>query len=231
MQSIRRRRCFRTGAVALGAAACLAVPVAARSQVSGRVSVTEVRGRLANDVGNAVVWLEGRGPRARPVRVEMTLDERSFSPRVIAVPVGSTVVFPNRDPFNHNVFSLSAPNDFDLGLYGRGRSGEQRLRHPGLVRVYCNIHPQMSGFVMVLDNAYFTQPEADGSYAIPGVAPGRYTLHVWFERAPEVDRPIEVPEGGLTGQDVALDASGYHYRPHKNKYGQEYGSGATRERY
>ncbi len=231
MQSIRRREFFRTGAVALGAAGCLALAGPARAQVSGRISVTEAGGRLAGDVGNAVVYLEGRGPRARPARVEMTLDGRSFRPRVVAVPVGSTVVFPNRDPFNHNVFSLSDPNDFDLGLYGRGQSGDQRFRHPGLVRVYCNIHPQMSGFVLVLDNAYFTQPAADGSYVIDRVEPGHYTLHVWFERAPEVTRAIEVPAGGLTGQDVTLDASGYRYVPHKNKFGQEYGSGATRERY
>jgi len=54
---------------------------------------------------------------------------------------------------------------------------------------------------------------------------------VWFERAPEVTKAIDVPAGGLTGQDVTLDASGYRYVPHKNKFGQEYGSGATRERY
>jgi len=231
MQSIRRREFFRTVAVALGAAAAVAAPAAARAQVSGRVSVREAGGKLAADVGNAVVWLEGSAPRARPVRVEMTLDGRSFGPRVVVVPVGSTVVFPNRDPFNHNVFSLSSPNDFDLGLYGRGASGEQHFRHAGLVRVYCNIHPQMSGFVLVRDNGYFTQPGADGSYAIEQVEPGRYTLHVWFERAPEVTKDVTVPAGGLSGQDVTLDAGGYHYQPHKNKYGQEYGSGATRERY
>jgi hypothetical protein len=147
------------------------------------------------------------------------------------VPVGSTVTFPNRDPFNHNVFSLSDPNGFDLGLYGRGESGDHRFRHPGLVRVYCNIHPRMSGFIVVRDNAYYAQPGADGSYAIANVAPGTYVLHVWHERASEATLEITVPLGGLTGQDVALDASGYQAAAHKNKYGQEYGSGATRERY
>jgi plastocyanin len=204
---------------------------AARAQVSGRVTVTDVGGRAAGDVGNAVIFLEGRGPRGTPVKVDVTLDARSFSPRVVVVPVGSTVRFPNRDPFNHNVFSLSDPNDFDLGLYGRGESGEHRFRHAGLVRVFCNIHPKMSGFVLVRDNAYFTQPGADGSYTIANVAPGSYVLHVWHERAPEATRDITVPAGGLSGQDVALDASAYQFVAHKNKYGQEYGSGATRERY
>ncbi|HXY68281.1 MAG TPA: hypothetical protein VEH62_02455 [Gemmatimonadales bacterium] len=225
-----RRWRFRTAALA-AALAWTAAPPPARAQVSGQVTVAEAGGRSAGDVGNAVVYLEGRGPRATPVRVDISLDGRSFSPRVVVVPVGSVVRFPNRDPFNHNVFSLSDPNDFDLGLYGRGEAGDHRFRHAGLVRVYCNIHPQMSGFVVVVDNAYFAQPGADGSYTIPDVPPGTYRLHVWHERAPEVTREITVPQGGLTGQDVALDASAYHPVAHLNKYGLEYGSGATRERY
>jgi plastocyanin len=204
---------------------------AARAQVSGGVTITEAGGREAGDVGNAVVYLEGRGPRATPVRVEMALDGRTFAPRVVVVPVGSTVVFPNHDPFNHNVFSLSDPNAFDLGLYGRREKGEHRFRRAGVVQVYCNIHPQMAGFIVVRDNAYYAQPGADGTYTIENVAPGKYTLHVWHERAPEETREIVVPEGGLANQDVAMDASGYHLVKHKNKYGQEYGSGASRERY
>jgi len=216
--------------VAAAWVAALAVPVA-RAQVSGKVTIAEAGGKEATDVGNAVVYLEGRGPRAAPARIEMALDRRTFAPHVIVVPVGSTVVFPNHDPFNHNVFSLSDPNAFDLGLYGRGEKGEHRFRRAGVVQVYCNIHPQMAGFILVRDNAYYAQPGADGTYTIENVAPGKYTLHVWHERAPEVTTEIEVPDGGLTDQNVTLDASGYHLATHKNKYGQEYGSGATRERY
>ena len=233
MQSIVGGSQFRIAAAAAAVAACfgLGAAPAARAQVGGRITVTEAGGKAAADVGNAVVWLEGRGPRGAPARATMTLDGRSFSPRVIVVPVGSTVTFPNRDPFNHNVFSLSDGNEFDLGLYARGESAEHRFRRAGVVRVYCNIHPRMSGFVVVRDNAYYAQPGADGSYDIPSVAPGSYVLHVWHERAPEVTREIAVPAGGLSWQDVALDASGYRYIQHMNKYGQEYGSGATRERY
>jgi len=229
MPNIRGGRPIRLAAALLVAGAVTAP--AARAQVSGRVTIAEAGGRVATDVGNAVVYLEGRGPRADPVRVEMTLDGRSFAPRVTVVPVGSTVVFPNRDPFNHNVFSLSDGNAFDLGLYGRGQKEQHRFRRAGVVTVYCNIHPRMVGFILVRDNAYFTQPGADGSFTIPDVAPGKYALHVWFERAQEATQEIVVPEGGLAGLDVTLDASGYKYTQHKNKYGQEYGAGAARERY
>ncbi|MFI5206611.1 MAG: methylamine utilization protein [Gemmatimonadales bacterium] len=188
-------------------------------------------GHTAADVGDAVLWIEGRGPRASAARVDMALDARQFHPRVIVVPVGSTVNFPNQDPFNHNVFSLSDPNSFDLGLYGQRETHEKRFTHPGLVRVYCNIHPRMTGFVIVRDNSWYTKPELDGSFTIENVPPGSYTLKVWHERASEFSQAITVPAGGLAGVEITMDASGYRYVQHKNKYGQEYGTGATRERY
>jgi hypothetical protein len=82
---------------------------------------------------------------------------------------------------------------------------------------------------MVLENAWFTQPGADGSFTIPDVPPGRYTLKVWHERASEVSQEITVPAGGLSGVVVAMDASGYRWQAHKNKYGEDYGT--THERY
>lgn len=188
-------------------------------------------GRAAADLGDAVLWIEGRGPRGSAARVDMALDARQFHPRVVVVPVGSTVSFPNQDPFNHNVFSLSDPNGFDLGLYGQRETHEKRFTRPGLVRVYCNIHPRMTGFVIVRDNAWYTKPGLDGSFTIENVPPGSYTLKVWHERTPEFSQAITVPAGGLSGLEITMDASGYHEVAHKNKYGQDYGSGATRERY
>jgi plastocyanin len=224
-----RRHLTAAFCTAVGLALALSASAPAAAQVSGRVAITDAGGRSAPDIGNAVVYIEGGGPRGRPVRADVTLDARQFRPRVVVVSLGSTVRFPNNDPFNHNVFSLSAPNDFDLGLYGRGEAEARRFTHTGLVRVYCNIHPGMSGFVMVLGNAWFAQPGADGSFTILNVPPGRYTLKVWHERASEASQAITVPEGGLDGVTIAMDASGYHAQAHKNKYGQDYGT--TRERY
>ncbi len=211
------------------AAVTLADP--AWAQVSGRLRVSDAGGRAAPDLGDAVIYLQGRGARATPRTARMALDARQFRPRVLLVPVGATVEFPNQDAFNHNVFSLSEDNTFDLGLYPQGESRSQRFRRPGLVRIFCNIHPRMSAFVVVRDNAWYTQPGADGSFTVPDVPPGTYTLVVWHERAPQITREITVlaGAGGLEGLELNMDASGYRWVQHPNKHGQQYGT--TRERY
>lgn len=215
------------------AAFAIALPGALAAQVSGHAIVLEDRGRPASDMASAVVYLEGRGPHGQPAgTVEMATDGREFRPRVLVVSVGTTVRFRNLDPFNHNVFSLSEPNAFDLGLYGRGETRERRFTRPGLVRVYCNIHPRMSAFVVVRDNAWYTQPAADGTWAIPDVPAGRYVLHVWHERAAgEATREIVVPANGLAGLADTLDAAGYRWVAHANKYGKDYNTSGARERY
>ena len=205
-------------------------PSAVDAQVSGRLTVTDVGGRAAPDLGDAVIFLDGRGPHgAAPARPEMSLDGRQFRPRVMVIPSGTTINFPNLDPFNHNVFSLSEGNAFDLGLYGRGEAQHRRFTRAGLVRIFCNIHPRMSAFIVVRDNAWYMQPGADGSFTIPNVPPGTYQLHIWHERAPQIDQSITVPSGGLSGLVLTMDASGYQWVQHQNKYGQAYGT--TRERY
>ncbi len=208
------------GLVLTGASELLAQRGAA---VSGRVAVSARGGKPASDVGNALVWLATDGPiRMRPDTTEILMVGKEFRPRVTVMPVGSVVRFPNRDPFNHNAFSVSAEGQFDLGLYGRGRSKDVTLERAGIVRVYCNVHARMSSFTVVRDNPYFAQPAGDGTFVIQNVPPGRYTLHAWHERAQEYSLEVEVTDTGVTGLDIQLDASGYRYAQHKNKYGRPY---------
>ena len=195
------------------AATLLAAGPAAPSvgDVRGRVILLDKGNRPAEDVGQAVVWLEGGGGRAAPVQAEITTAEKSFTPHVLVVPVGSTVSFPNHDPFNHNVFSLSEEQPFDLGLYGRGETRSVRVSRAAILRVYCNVHAQMSALVVVRDGPYVAQPAGDG-----------YVLHAWHERAPEITRSLDVPAGGIDTLSLTLDASGYRFKPHLNKFGQPY---------
>ncbi len=113
--------------------------------VSGRVTVIDRGDKVARDVGQAVVWLEtGESAAVTPDTVQIAMSDKEFSPRVVVVPTGSTIGFPNNDPFNHNVFSLSPEGPFDLGLYGRREAKSTTLNQPGILRVYCNVHARMS---------------------------------------------------------------------------------------
>lgn len=207
----------------IGLAAPAQVGAQGGESVVGNVVILEKSGKRSTDLAHAVVWLEGRAARtARPVRRDIQTGTKQFVPRVLAVPIGSTVGFPNHDPFNHNVFSITEGAAFDLGLYGRGETRLTEVREAGIVRVYCNVHPRMSAFLVVRDNAHFTQPGADGSWALDGVSAGEYTLRVWHERGGESSLVVTVPPGGLQGVAVQLDARGYAYKPHLNKFGKSY---------
>jgi len=203
------------------------------ARVSGRVALLEKNNKPTPDLGSAVVYLDGAGTAepAPPVTVDIAINDKTFAPRVVVVPAGSTVRFPNHDPFDHNVFSASDPNQFDLGQYGRGEAKGWTFARPGLVRVFCNVHPRMVAFVVVMAGRYFGQPTADGSFAIDRVPPGSYGLHVWHERAPEVVREVTVGAAGASEIEVQLDARGFRWVPHKNKYGEDYPTNAGRERY
>jgi plastocyanin len=213
------RRLLALGGLAVGSLAWVTQP----ATVSGRVSILDKERRAGEDVGQAVIWLSGPAARPRPpARAEIGTSEKEFSPHVLVVPVGSTVAFPNHDPFNHNVFSLSEENPFDLGLYGRGEVRSVRFDRSGLVRVYCNVHAQMSALVMVRDTPWYTQPASDGSFSLGAVPPGSYTLHAWHERAPEMVRALTVPAEGVEQLVIELDARGFRFEPHLNKHGQPY---------
>jgi len=208
-------------------------PVARTVEVSGRIVILEKDNKPSPDLGDAVLYLEGSGLTvavARPVTVEIAITDKAYAPHVLVVPVGSAVRFPNHDPFNHNVFSQSEPNQFDLGLYGRGEAKSQTFANPGLVRVYCNVHPRMVAYIQVMGNRYYAQPGADGSFTMANVPPGQYRLHVWHERVP-AEVVTDITAGSGDALQITLDARGYRWEPHRNKYGKNYPTNAGRERY
>ncbi|MGH7533809.1 MAG: hypothetical protein ACREL4_11010, partial [Gemmatimonadales bacterium] len=121
------------------------------------------------------------------------------------------------------VFSLSEAGPFDLGLYERGDGKTVTFSHPGIIRVFCNIHSTMSAFIVVAGSPWFVQPQGDGSFAIPAVPSGDYVLHAWHERAAaEVTAPVTVTAQGAQVPDVTLDARGFRPAEHMNKFGKPY---------
>ena len=150
-----------------------------------------------------------------------------FDPHVLAVQVGSQVDFPNRDPFFHNVFSLFNGKRFDLGLYEAGSTRGVRFDRAGICYIFCNIHPQMSAVVVVVDTPYFAVSDARGEIAIPHVPPGRYQLNFWEEHCSpktlkELSRQVTVGEDATSLGSIHLQESDEPVTAHLNKYGKQY---------
>lgn len=206
------------------AAAVLLVPqpAAPPAEIQGKVQLALATGERIPAEG-AVVWLpgvDGTSEAAGAAAIEQR--EKRFVPHVVAIHKGDAVAFPNADPVFHNVFSVSAGNEFDLGLYRKGAARAVRFRTPGLVRVYCNIHPEMAAYVRVLDGSAFAMTGPDGSFRIAGVAPGTRSVRVWHERGGEKELEVELVSGRVRTLNTVLDVSGLQEEPHKNKYGLDY---------
>src|SRR5262249_52786370 len=129
-------------------------------------------------------------------RPELEQRDQSFVPRVLAIQVGTTVDFPNRDAIFHNVFSVSPAKRFDLGKYPRGHSRSVRFDKPGRINVYSAIPSNMAAFILVLPHLFFPRPQPSGSFALPTVPAGSYRVHVWHPDFGDIDRDVEVPAVG-----------------------------------
>lgn len=209
-----RHRIIVVVALLLGVVPLLAIPVAGRVVVTGRAPGTTLP---------TIVYAESLDGSSRPLagRFMLRQTKKAFQPRVLAIPTGSTVQFPNEDPIFHNVFSLNPPEQFDLGLYRSGASKSQTFKEPGVYRVFCNIHPQMAAVILVVPTAYIVEADASGSYRLDLPA-GRYRVTAWSERSQPVSADVTVSAAGATLPDLTLDESKTVTAARTNKFGQEY---------
>ena len=179
MRSMTTIVCLSLGGLAAG-------PVAQADGVTGKVSLTRGAAR------EAVVYLEG-GAKAPPLAHAM-VDQRDkmFEPHVLVVTRGTTVRFPNDDTIFHNVFAYFQAKKFDLGMYPRGATKSITFDKAGLVVLLCNVHSDMSAYIMVVDTPYYAVTDAQGRFRMPNVPPGVYTLHAWHESGAEQTRAVTV---------------------------------------
>jgi plastocyanin len=185
--------------------------------VSGRVTVN------GGAPGEAYVFLEGsRQVPSHPPTIEIRQEGRQFVPAVAVVPVGSHVLFPNRDRVFHNVFSNTPGDAFDVGKILAGQTPQPvTLLKAGHVEVFCEIHSSMRADVLVVPNAHWTRVRADGTFQLPGVPAGVRRLAVWGPSLKPVSQQVEVKASGATAT-FATEARSV--RPHLNKSGGAYGS-------
>jgi plastocyanin len=197
MRSVRERA-FWTAVILI-----LAAGYAIAGTIEGRVQTDDAKLDLA---GFVVSVDDVEEPFPTPDRVAV-MDQKGlrFVPHVLAIQVGTTVEFANSDPLAHNVFSISSPKRFNLGLYERGTVRRMKFDQPGVVQLLCNVHQEMSGFIVILKNPYFARTAADGSFLIQGVPPGKHRLRCWHEAMGERTYEVEVPATGAVKLTLTVD--------------------------
>lgn len=212
----------------LGALWSLGVLAAAAPahDLTGTVTLLAKGGKVQDrsaDVTNAVVVYRPKTPpRALQTNrsFQVATRKKEFTPRMLAVPLGSTVVFPNEDPILHNVFSVSGANKFDLGLYRKGPGKSWTFKSPGAVRVFCNVHHSMVSYIYVSDSPYFASPDAAGKFTLADVPDGAGTLEVWHEQTEGATRDVAASERGPL--QIRLEVSRPRIPKHMNKLGKPY---------
>ena len=202
----------------IAAAFCASAAAISASEVYGEIkldtrvakkslppSVYDLRGMVPHEKNpqantgsfqRVAVWLEGGSGTAPPLTGTMRQVDRRFDPGLLIVPTGSKVEFPNFDPLFHNIFSLSPVLPFDLGYYAEGKSREMVFPKPGVIQVFCHVHPEMYGVIVITSSRWTAKPAADGTFSFAGVAPGHYKAVVWQRLSGLVSKNISVPASG-----------------------------------
>lgn len=211
----------------------LAAPLWSAS-VSGEVRLVGSKIPAVNkkhDFSGVVVWLTpvGRTDPSPLVHKHATMLQKNkrFRPHILAIESGTRVDFPNLDPIFHNAFSNFNGQIFDIGLYAPGTSRSIRFTEPGIVKIFCNIHPSMSATIVVVGSPYFTVTDRNGHYSFPDVLPGTYRIHFFHERATgetlnKLTRTIVVKAEEREIAVTTISEAGYLAVGHKNKYGHDY---------
>jgi plastocyanin len=154
------------------------------------------------ELGRVAIYLQSEQDLpTEAVPATLKQKDRRFVEDTVVIPVGSTVSFPNLDPIFHNVFSLSRTKSFDLGNYPQNNTRSVTFPKPGIVRVYCHLHPNMSASIVVAPNRWAVKPGADGNYRLSGVPPGEHTIVVWHKSAGFFQKSVTL----AAGQNVEVD--------------------------
>ena len=194
--------------------------------VAGKVTVFQKKlfGKLKKkkDMGGVVVYITGFKSDAPEEVPDLMQKNKKFCPDILPVVSGQVVRFPNHDDIYHNVFCISPIKSFDLGQYKRSEPTKTVLfDKPGLVPVFCNIHPNMIAYIVVLENQAYAMTKDDGSFQIKDVPFGTYTINAWLPKAKRVSREIIVQSEQEIEVHLELKEI-IKKKPHKRKDGSVY---------
>lgn len=177
---------------------------------AGTAPASTIQGKMicrgVRDCTGALVYIEKIAGRTFSPGSEALMDQLNlrFVPHVLPVVVGTKVAFPNSDEVRHNVFSPSPTKRFNLGTYPRGTTKYLVFDKPGIVDLLCNVHAEMSAYVVVIETPYVAQVARDGTYVLKDVPAGQYVVCAWREELKEQRRDVTVREGESLTLDFEL---------------------------
>src|SRR6202051_2052830 len=159
----------------------------------------DIKGKVGGVSGASVVWIEAIPGKTFPPPDKTVVEDQKglmFQPHILVVPVGSTVEFLNSDNVQHNVFwpSISGNKKLghNMGTWPKGEKKPFKFDQPGVVSLLCNVHPEMSGYIVVTPTPYYAESDASGNFSIAGVPDGKYTVTAWHEGAKPQSKPVSV---------------------------------------
>jgi plastocyanin len=168
--------------------------------IKGKVSVQGIKS--AENIAVYVDTIADKKFEAPTQHVLIDQKKMSFIPHVVAVQQGTTVDFQNSDPVGHNVYwpSISGNKKLahNLGTWPKGDKKSFQFNDPGVASLLCNVHPEMSGYVVVSPTPYFAVTDKDGNFEIKNVPAGNYTLKTWSEDGKPTTQAVEVTASGAT---------------------------------
>jgi len=222
--------------IALGLLAIATLAAASAQELDVQAHIQLLQGKAQKPLthGDVVLWLTpepgvtraSMEPPVTPGHFRMEQKDKSFHPHLLVVPLGSTVEFPNLDPFFHNVFSQFNGKRFDLGLYEAGSTRLVHFDHEGVSYIFCNIHSQMAAVIVTLRTPHFAVTTRSGAIELHNIPAGEYEMHVWAEGADpkaleDLSRRVHIgPAQRDLGTIQVYVAGGL--APHKNKFGEDY---------
>ncbi len=200
--------------------------VTAKLVVSAATLAKGKKIRAHAESSQVVLWLipvDGPAPIVKGT-YRMVQKDKQFSPHLLVIPTGSSVTFPNQDPFFHNVFSMYNGKRFDLGLYEAGSSKTIVFDREGVSYLFCNIHPEMGAIILAVSTPYYAVANVGDTVTVHHVPPGRYHVQLWGQQFESADknRVVQVTAQGASLGMIELTPTTDPMMNHKNKFGENY---------